>query len=305
MLERDPTSRVVLSNAASILTRQQAGELGEVSAIQERLARLDEAWGLGSRSATQRIEGNILGAVRFGLLALEVDDGMTQVRDELAVQLIPYGLIDEARIMSATLPETAIAVAVGDAPRALALAQADFEANPSDQDAVIRLAYALALAQQWDETLRLAQVIWEATGRVPTAWPPGTLVEVAWIARFRERTQVYETFAQAARQAIEAREAENTLVERVVYVPTEEQATEVNQFRLGELDWTSEVPSNQFAWLQKNYPEELVVSPWMGSYFFGFNLTREPFGDNPSLRMALILAIDREIITDKVTIVKS
>ena len=97
------------------------------------------------------------------------------------------------------------------------------------------------------------------------------------------------------------REAENTLVERVIYVPTEEQTTEVNQFRLGELDWTSEVPSNQFAWLQRNYPEELVVSPWMGSYFFGFNLTREPFEDNPSLRMALILAIDREIITDKVT----
>jgi oligopeptide transport system substrate-binding protein len=97
------------------------------------------------------------------------------------------------------------------------------------------------------------------------------------------------------------REAEDTLLERVVYVPTEEQATEVNQFRLGELDWTSEVPSNQFAWLQKNYPEELVVSPWMGSYFFGFNLTREPFENNPSLRMALILAIDREIITDKVT----
>ena len=97
------------------------------------------------------------------------------------------------------------------------------------------------------------------------------------------------------------REAEDTLIERVIYVPTEEQTTEVNQFRLGELDWTSEVPNNQFAWLQRNYPEELVVSPWMGSYFFGFNLTQEPFEDNPSLRMALILAIDREIITDKVT----
>jgi oligopeptide transport system substrate-binding protein len=97
------------------------------------------------------------------------------------------------------------------------------------------------------------------------------------------------------------REAADTHVERVYYIPTEEQATEVNQFRLGELDWTSEVPSNQFRWLQTHYPDELVISPWTGSYFFGFNLTREPFIDNPSLRMALVLAIDREIITEKVT----
>ena len=97
------------------------------------------------------------------------------------------------------------------------------------------------------------------------------------------------------------READGTYVERVIYVPTEDQATEVKQFRSGELDWTNEVPNNQFKWLLQHYPNELVVSPWMGSYFFGFNLTQEPFIDNPSLRMALILSIDRQIITEKVT----
>lgn len=97
------------------------------------------------------------------------------------------------------------------------------------------------------------------------------------------------------------RESGSTLIERVFYLPTEDRAAEVKQFRAGELDWTNEVPNNQFRWLQKNYPDELVVSPWMGSYFFGFNLTQEPFIDNPSLRMALILAIDRQIITEKVT----
>jgi len=96
------------------------------------------------------------------------------------------------------------------------------------------------------------------------------------------------------------READRTLVQRVHYYPIEDLSTEVKAFRAGEIDWTNEVPNNQFKWLQKNYPEELVVSPWMGSYFFGFNLTREPFIDNPSLRMALILAIDRQILADKV-----
>ena len=116
---------------------------------------------------------------------------------------------------------------------------------------------------------------------VLASWTPRTRIELEKNPRFRE--------------------AENTLVERVFYYPTEDRSTEVQQFRLGELDWTAEVPSNQFRWLQKNYPDELVISPWMGSYYFGFNLTKEPFVDNPSLRMALILSIDREIITDKVT----
>jgi oligopeptide transport system substrate-binding protein len=97
------------------------------------------------------------------------------------------------------------------------------------------------------------------------------------------------------------REAGTTLIERVFYLPTEDRAAEINQFRAGELDWTYEVPNNQFKWLQRNYPDELVVSPWMGSYFLGFNLTQEPFIDNPSLRMALILSVDRQIITGKVT----
>ena len=97
------------------------------------------------------------------------------------------------------------------------------------------------------------------------------------------------------------READLTLIERVLYIPTEDRSAEVKQFRSGELDWTNEVPNNQFKWLQRHYADELVISPWMGSYFFGFNLTQEPFIDNPSLRMALILAIDRQIITEKVT----
>jgi oligopeptide transport system substrate-binding protein len=97
------------------------------------------------------------------------------------------------------------------------------------------------------------------------------------------------------------READRTLVERVHYLPIEDQSSEVKAFRAGEIDWTNEVPNNQFRWLQKHYPDELVVSPWMGSYFFGFNLTQEPFIDNPSLRMALILAVDRQILTEKVT----
>lgn len=94
--------------------------------------------------------------------------------------------------------------------------------------------------------------------------------------------------------------AENVILEKVHYYPFEDRSTALKQFRAGKLDWTFTVPNNQFKWLQKHYPDELVTSPWLGSYFFGFNLQREPFIENPGLRRALALAIDRELLTEKV-----
>jgi oligopeptide transport system substrate-binding protein len=97
------------------------------------------------------------------------------------------------------------------------------------------------------------------------------------------------------------RNADDVIVERVIYYPFEDENTELNRFRAGDLHWTYQVPNNQFRWLRKNLPEALMVSPWFGSYFFAFNLTREPFEGNLELRRALSLAIDRTIITERVS----
>ena len=96
-------------------------------------------------------------------------------------------------------------------------------------------------------------------------------------------------------------DAVNVILEKIHYYPFVDQSTALKQFRAGKLHWTSSVPSNQFKWLQKHYPDELVTSPWLAAYFFGFNLQREPFVANPGLRLALALAVDRELITEKVT----
>ncbi len=96
-------------------------------------------------------------------------------------------------------------------------------------------------------------------------------------------------------------DAKNVIIEKIVYFPFEDQSTALKRFRAGKLHWTSEVPNNQFKWLREHYPDELVISPWLGSYFFGFNLEREPFIANPDLRLALVLALDRDLLTQKVT----
>jgi oligopeptide transport system substrate-binding protein len=92
-----------------------------------------------------------------------------------------------------------------------------------------------------------------------------------------------------------------TRIARVHYLHHSEAGTEFRQYRAGELDVTYVVPPQQFAWIQQNVPDELHVSPQLSVYYYGFNLTQPPFKDNPGLRRALSLVIDRERLTKSVT----
>jgi len=94
---------------------------------------------------------------------------------------------------------------------------------------------------------------------------------------------------------------ENTIIDTVMFYPTEDQSSELKRFRADELDYTNELPYKQLGFLKENYADSLVLAPYLGVYYYGFNLTREPFEDNLALRKALSLAIDRDIITQKVT----
>ena len=92
-----------------------------------------------------------------------------------------------------------------------------------------------------------------------------------------------------------------TGVARVHYVHQSDVGTEFRQYRAGELDLTYVVPASQFGWIRENLPGELHVSPQLSIYYYGFNLTRPPFRDDPGLRRALSLVIDRERLTTAVT----
>lgn len=95
---------------------------------------------------------------------------------------------------------------------------------------------------------------------------------------------------------------ENTTINEVYYYPTEDMNAEVLRYRAGGLDMTQEnLPVSMLGWLRENLPDELHISPWLGVYYYGFNLTQPPFRDaSIKLRQALSMSIDREIITDKV-----
>ena len=92
-----------------------------------------------------------------------------------------------------------------------------------------------------------------------------------------------------------------TQLDRVHYLHHSDAGTEFRQYRAGELDVTYIVPPQQYAWIQANLPGELHVAPQLSVYYYGFNLNRPPFQDNPDLRRALSLVIDRERLTTAVT----
>lgn len=97
-------------------------------------------------------------------------------------------------------------------------------------------------------------------------------------------------------------DAANVSLDAVVYYPTEDAQAELKRYRAGELDTTyTQLLADQIAWAKKNAPEELKIAPYFGTYYYGLNLTKPPFKDDPDLRRALALAIDRQAIVDKIT----
>jgi oligopeptide transport system substrate-binding protein len=92
-----------------------------------------------------------------------------------------------------------------------------------------------------------------------------------------------------------------TSVDRVRFVHQPDASAEFRLYRAGQLDVTYVVPQQQFAWIRENLPGELHISPQLGVYYYGFNLTRPPFKGQPGLRRALSMVIDRDRLVTAVT----
>jgi len=92
-----------------------------------------------------------------------------------------------------------------------------------------------------------------------------------------------------------------TSIDAVNYHVITQEMSELNRFRAGELDITGTVAADSFATVREQYADQLHVTPYLGVYYYGFNLTKPPFKDNPRLRQALSMAVDRDTLVEKVT----
>lgn len=84
------------------------------------------------------------------------------------------------------------------------------------------------------------------------------------------------------------------------FYPAENLQTEERVFRNGDLHLTSDLLQSKIAVYQAENPELLQINPISGTYFYRFNCTRKPL-DDPRMRRALSLAIDRQSIVQNVS----
>ena len=92
---------------------------------------------------------------------------------------------------------------------------------------------------------------------------------------------------------------EHTVINKVTYLPITSEAADVNRYKAGEIDIVYTVPVNQFALLKKTMGSQLNVAPQLATYYYELNTTKPPFND-PRVRRALNMGLDKDIIADKV-----
>lgn len=91
-----------------------------------------------------------------------------------------------------------------------------------------------------------------------------------------------------------------TVINQVTYLPISSEVTDVNRYRSGEIEMTyTNMPIELFQKLKKEIPDEVHVDPYLCTYYYEINNQKAPFTD-PRVREALKLALDRDIIVNKV-----
>lgn len=85
-------------------------------------------------------------------------------------------------------------------------------------------------------------------------------------------------------------------IDKISFFPIDNQLTEERLFRTYYLDLTSTIPLKKIDYYKSQKPTNLLLHPYIGVYYYRVNVKKSPL-DNPLIRKALSLSIDREKIT--------
>ncbi|WP_314024384.1 peptide ABC transporter substrate-binding protein [Filifactor alocis] len=95
-------------------------------------------------------------------------------------------------------------------------------------------------------------------------------------------------------------DADKVKLDGIDYVFIVEASTAVSAFESGEIDYMEAVPAEKIAVLEEANDENFKILPYLGTYFYIFNMNQEPV-NNLKVRKALSLAINRTDIVEQVT----
>lgn len=85
----------------------------------------------------------------------------------------------------------------------------------------------------------------------------------------------------------------------MVWKPMEDSLSALRLFLSGGADIASDYPPSRHQWLRDHHPAITHSVPYLGSYYFAFNIRKAPFDDR-RVRTALSMAVEREWIADQV-----
>lgn len=103
----------------------------------------------------------------------------------------------------------------------------------------------------------------------------------------------------AARRNPRFRDAASVALEEVRFVANEDLTTGVNRFRAGEIHMALNFPQRQLDFLRENYPDAIRLAPFLGYDYYALNTEKPPFNDR-RVRKALSMAIDREVLANRI-----
>jgi oligopeptide transport system substrate-binding protein len=83
---------------------------------------------------------------------------------------------------------------------------------------------------------------------------------------------------------------------RVIYNTVGDNDATTSQYLAGNLDFTNRFNTSETERLQRTLGDQVVLSTSYATAMFGYNLAKPPFQENPKLRLALNMALDREIL---------
>jgi len=95
-------------------------------------------------------------------------------------------------------------------------------------------------------------------------------------------------------------DAANVKLNGINFYSIENYDTQERAFQAGQLHKTQELSLDKIPYYRREHPELIRIDPYEGAYFYRINVKRKPF-DNPKVRLALNLAIDRESIVKNIT----
>ena len=95
-------------------------------------------------------------------------------------------------------------------------------------------------------------------------------------------------------------DSENVQLNEIVFYPIDQVQTEERMFKTGALHATSSIPVDKIAVYQQKDPEKISIDPYLGTYYYRINVNVEPL-DNPNVRKALSMAINRDLLVSSIT----